>query len=160
MSTKEFDTKLAHDVVANYQCVAGGGWTERAASLLGPALDALSAARKERDEARASRDAACGNTALMHAQWTEARRRALDEAITCASWCRSNIVQAAQRGRHPIAENRGDDLWHGIVRDLKALAMGEPPARDFSPLEPEPTLASLAERVKAIEERIGGKDEA
>lgn len=115
MSTKEFDAAKARTVAMAYTLNLTGS-DAHAASLLGPALDALSAARKERDEART---AGAKESDLATAKYLE-----------------------KMMGNCPICR--------AAVAGLRARHEPEP--------EPPPTLASLAERVKAIEERIGGKD--
>lgn len=122
MSTKEFDVEEARRALASVEETRARANTwpsspmredvhaheyakDHAASLLGPALDALSAARKERDEARGI---------------------AFDDIA---------------------AELDSTEMWKAatFVRRIK------------NPKHSTVTLSSLAERVKAIEERIGGK---
>lgn len=151
MSTKEFDVEIARGALARVEEARARANTwpsspmredvhaheyakDHAASLLGPALDALSAARKERDEARAARTDAyallseCDNT--LHG----AHARAISRAM-------QTMKQVDKDWAH------GLDVLRAKVFDVIGV---------YTVYRP-PTLASLAERVKAIEERIGGK---
>lgn len=152
MSTKEFDVAAALATLLRYNHLLNSTRHQtreavdemRAARLavvhlLGPALDALSAARKERDEAR-----------------DDALWRAWHRIATAMNAMCPPAIGGAYRGGMQNALR--------LLKDMGALA------REGAPADPEmlkelaeisqskpgapPTIASLAERVKAIEERI------